>query len=71
MDKLNDSGQIQVLVTRVVKVLGNEQQQCWPKPFATTIDDMMTNLINQDDIRLQAFLYEAINTTHFICNEMM
>ncbi len=66
MDKLDDSGQINVVPAGVAEGVGAHQHEQGPQAFAPAADDVVPELVDEGDIRLELVLDEGVYRLHVV-----
>ena len=64
MDQLDDHGQIDMAVTRIAQSLRAQQGQDRAQSFAAASDHIVTNLVDQRHVGMQALAHQRIDRPH-------
>ena len=54
MDKFYDGGDVDMLITLVIEMFCNQQNDDWAQALPAAVYNIMTKLVYQRDIRMQA-----------------
>ena len=71
MDKFDDGSKLNVLVTAVAKGIGTEEHQRRSKTLSAATDDVVSELVDQADIRVQLGLDQAVYTCHILPDQSL
>jgi hypothetical protein len=70
MDEFDDGRQVDMLVPAVIAGVGSQQDQNRAQALATTINNVVLQLVDQGNITGQAVLYQFIDGLQIPCDQL-